>query len=108
MKHRFNSMLLTLLLCAFGSSMMLAQSTTGTILGQVTDSSGAAVVNAQVIVTNTLTGETHSITTNGQGQYVIPHLPVGVYRVESEAAGFTHMVHDDRGCMDRIGRLQVI
>src|ERR1039457_59685 len=94
MKHRFNSLLLTLLLCAFGSSMMLAQSTTGTILGQVTDSSGAFVVNAQVTVTDTLTGEAHTITTNTQGQYVIPHLPVGVYRVESEAAGFKHSLRD--------------
>jgi len=93
MKLKFSSLLLTLL-CVFGSSMVLAQSTTGTILGQVTDSSGAAVVNAQVIVTNTLTGETHSITTNSQGQYVIPHLSVGVYRVESEAAGFKHSVRD--------------
>ena len=94
MKNRFNSLLLTLLLCAFGSSLMLAQSTTGTILGQVTDSSGAFVVNAQVTVTDTLTGEAHTITTNTQGQYVIPHLSVGVYRVESEAAGFKHSVRD--------------
>jgi hypothetical protein len=93
MGRTFKTLLLTLL-CTYVTSMVLAQSTTGTILGQVTDSSGAAVVNAQVIVTNTLTGEAHSITTNGQGQYVIPHLPVGVYRVESEAAGFKHSVRD--------------
>src|ERR1039458_8044411 len=71
-----------------------AQSTTGTILGQVSDSSGAAIPKALVTVTNTLTGESHSIATDDQGSYVIPHLPIGVYRVETEPAGFKHTVHD--------------
>jgi len=93
MRRRFSSLLLTLL-CIFGSSVLLAQSTTGNILGQVTDQSGAAIAKAEVTVTNTLTGETHSIATNEQGQYVIPHLPVGVYRVESQPAGFKRTVRD--------------
>src|ERR1035438_6632199 len=73
---------------------MLAQSTTGTIQGQVTDPANAAIVSAPITATNTLTGETHSTTTNSQGQYVIPNLPVGVYRVESLAAGFKRTVRD--------------
>jgi hypothetical protein len=93
MRRKINTLLLTLL-CIFGSSMMLAQSTTGTIQGQVTDPHNATVVNAPITATNTLTGETHSTITNGQGQYVIPHLPVGVYRVESQATGFKHTVRD--------------
>jgi hypothetical protein len=93
MRRKINIMLLTLL-CIFGSSMMLAQSTTGTIQGQVTDPSNAAIVSAPITATNTLTGETHSTTTNSQGQYVIPNLPVGVYRVESQATGFKHTVRD--------------
>ena len=95
MRLKFSALLFTLL-CALGSSVILAQSTTGTILGQVTDSSGAIVLSAKVTATNTLTGEAHSITTNEQGQYVIPHLPVGVYRVESEAASkrlFSYHMH---------------
>jgi len=94
MRRTFKSLLLTVLLCLFGTSMLLAQSTTGTIQGQVTDPSGAAISKTLVTVTNTLTGETHAINTNEQGQYVIPHLSVGVYRVETQAAGFKHTVRD--------------
>jgi hypothetical protein len=93
MRRKIDVLLLTLL-CIFGSSMLLAQSTTGNILGQVTDQSGAAITNANVTATNALTGESHSIATNEQGQYVIPYLPVGVYRVESQPPGFKHTVHD--------------
>jgi hypothetical protein len=94
MRRTFKSLLLTVLLCLFGTSMLLAQSTTGTIQGQVTDPSGAAISKTLVTVTNTLTGESHAINTNEQGQYVLPHLPVGVYRVESQSAGFKQTVHD--------------
>jgi hypothetical protein len=93
MRRTINSLLLTLL-CILGSSMMLAQSTTGIIQGQVTDPSNAAIISAPITATNTLTGETHSTTTNSQGQYVIPNLPVGVYRVESLATGFKRTVRD--------------
>jgi hypothetical protein len=93
MRRTFNLLLLTIL-CCFGTSVLLAQSTTGTILGQVTDPSGAAVPKIQVSVTNTLTGETHAIGTNELGEYVLPHLPVGVYRVESQASGFKHTTRD--------------
>ena len=60
-----------------GSLTLHAQSTTGTILGRVTDSSGAMIAKATVIVINTLTGETHTMQTNDQGEYVVPNLPVG-------------------------------
>jgi len=93
MRRKFNTLLLTLL-CIFGSSMLFAQSTTGNILGQVTDQSGAVIAKVVVTVTNTLTGEAHSIATNDQGQYVIPHLPVGVYRVEAQPAGFKRTIRD--------------
>src|ERR1035437_377392 len=93
MRRTFKSLLLTVLLCLFGTSMLLAQSTTGTIQGQVTDPSGAAISKTLVTVTNTLTGESHAINTNEQGQYVLPHLPVGVYRVESQSAGFRSEEH---------------
>ena len=93
MRRKINILLL-MLLGIFGSSMLLAQSTTGTILGQVTDQSGAAITKADVTVTNTLTGEVHSIITNEQGQYVIPNLEIGVYRIESQPAGFKRTVRD--------------
>src|SRR5208337_3929269 len=88
------SLWLIALLCIFATIGLNAQSTTGTILGQVSDPQGAAIPKVLVTVTNTLTGESHSITADEQGSYVIPHLPVGVYRVETEPPGFKHMVRD--------------
>jgi hypothetical protein len=68
-------------LVGFSSLTLHAQSTTGTILGQVTDPSGARVAKAIVIVVNMLTGETHTMQTNDEGEYVVPNLPVGTYSV---------------------------
>ena len=75
-----------------GVAGLRAQSTTGIILGQVTDPQGAALPNIMVTATNVLTGEVHSISTNEQGQYVVPHLEVGQYRVEVQAPGFKRTV----------------
>ena len=88
------SLWLIAFLCILATIGLNAQTTTGTILGQVSDPQGAAIPNVLVTVTNTLTGETHSITADAQGSYVIPHLPVGVYRVETLTAGFKRSVQD--------------
>lgn len=82
------------LIGVIGAGRLFAQSTTGTILGQVTDPLGAVIPNAHVTVTNTLTGEIHTATSNEGGQYVVPHLPVGAYRVEALASGFKRTVHE--------------
>lgn len=61
---------------------------TGTILGTVTDSSGAVVPNASVDVTNTATGvNTHTQTTSS-GDFTVPFLIVGIYQVAVQAKGF--------------------
>jgi hypothetical protein len=65
-----------------------AQVVTGTILGSITDASGARISGAGVTVTNDLTGEKHTATTTPTGDYVVTALPVGNYRVEVEAQGF--------------------
>src|SRR5262245_30724585 len=65
-----------------------AQTTTGTVLGYVTDSSGARLNGAKVTVTNEATGFTRTVTTNTSGEYVIALLPVGRYTVTVEAASF--------------------
>ena len=61
---------------------------TGTILGTVTDGSGAIVPNAQVIVTNTATNVKFSTVTSSAGDYFAPNLNPGPYRVIAEAKGF--------------------
>jgi hypothetical protein len=62
--------------------------TTGQITGTITDPSGAAVPDASVTVTNTGTGETRNATTNEDGNYTIPNLGVGTYRLTVTKSGF--------------------
>ena len=64
------------------------QAVNATLLGTVTDSSGAAVANAKVTITETNTGISHTSQTNESGNYVFPDLPPGTYRVIAEQAGF--------------------
>jgi hypothetical protein len=59
-----------------------------TIVGTVTDPTGAAVPNAAVKITNTDTGITRAINTGSEGQYVAPDLHIGHYTVRVEASGF--------------------
>jgi hypothetical protein len=66
---------------------------TATISGTVTDSSGAAVSGAQVDVKNSGTGVLHSTTTDAQGRYSVPELPIGDYEVQAVAPGFQNVVH---------------
>ena len=66
----------------------LAQNVTGTILGTVTDSAGAAVPGARVTIANDLTGQRRELTTDHQGAYVANFLPVGAWTVAVEKEGF--------------------
>lgn len=65
-----------------------AQQTTATIVGNVTDSSGAVVTGATVTITNTATNTVRTTVTDAAGQYSIPSLPAGAYSLTVEAAGF--------------------
>src|SRR5687767_11313183 len=66
----------------------LAQVPTGQISGRVTDSSGAVLPGVDVTVTQTDTGLKRSTVTNDSGQYAIPSLPLGPYRLEAALQGF--------------------
>ncbi|HEY6308553.1 MAG TPA: carboxypeptidase regulatory-like domain-containing protein [Candidatus Angelobacter sp.] len=80
-------------LLGLASTVLNAQITTTTIIGTVSDNTGAVVVDAKVTATNTGTNLQRSVRTNGQGEYRIEFLPVGVYSVTVEAAGFKKFVH---------------
>ncbi len=69
------------------------QSTYGSVSGAVTDSTGAAVVGAQVTLTNTGTSEKHTQTTNDQGTYSFVNVIPGEYRIDIEKNGFKHYSH---------------
>jgi hypothetical protein len=65
-----------------------AQTFRGTILGTVTDATGAVVNGAKVTIRNTDTGLTREVTTGDDGNYSAPELPVGNYSVTVEKTGF--------------------
>jgi hypothetical protein len=73
----------------------LAQRSTATMRGTVTDPSEAVVPGASVTVSNQQTGLTRTTTTNGAGLYSVPELPVGSYRVAVEMPGFKRSTRTD-------------
>src|ERR1700722_1363693 len=67
-----------------------AQTTSGTILGIVTDNSGAAVPGANVTLTNVDTEVKNTATSDGNGAYQFVNMPPGNYTVDIEKTGFAH------------------
>ncbi len=64
-----------------------AQVATGTILGNVKDTSGAAVPGAQVMATNVDTQFSRVTTTDASGQYALRLLPLGNYKIDVTLMG---------------------
>src|SRR5438552_12282360 len=67
---------------------LIAQTFRGTILGTVSDASGAVVSGATVKARNVGTGQERSTTTSADGSYAIPELPIGTYVVTVSQSGF--------------------
>ena len=78
-------LILLVALVGFSASTRAQQAT---IVGTVTDPSGAVVPNVNVTITNTDTGQSRVYPTNDAGQYVAPDLQIGHYDVKANAAGF--------------------
>ena len=74
------------------SGTLSAQQVFGSIVGTVTDSSGAAVNGAKVTITDVAKGTKSEVTTNESGFYTKGQLIPGQYQVSVEAAGFQRMV----------------
>ena len=72
------------------SSLLLSQTTlsTGSIVGTVTDATGAVVSGAKVTITNTQTGQTSDLSTNTSGGYASGPLTPGTYKVQISQKGF--------------------
>jgi Carboxypeptidase regulatory-like domain/TonB dependent receptor len=86
---------LLVLVCVFAANTASAQRTTGTLRGQILDPSGAAVPDAQVVVTNQDTGVKTTVTTTSAGTYELPSLLPGLYRISVDAKGFKGYVRKD-------------
>jgi len=70
----------------------MAQATTGTLRGTVTDSNGAAIAGANVTVKNEATGTSSTYTTSSEGTFDAPALQPGNYSVTVEATGFKRSI----------------
>jgi hypothetical protein len=82
-----------LLLAPLYPVLLLAQST-GTIVGTVSDSSGAVVPDVAVKVTNQATAQQTSTLSDSAGRFSFPRLPVGDYRLEAGAKGFRQFISE--------------
>ncbi|MFN7997586.1 MAG: TonB-dependent receptor [Bryobacteraceae bacterium] len=89
MKRTILLSILVLLVC-----LVAAAQDRGTFVGTVTDPSGAAVPEVKISITQTATNLKVDTVTNSVGQYRVPNLPVGTYRLAFEAAGFRTAVRD--------------
>ncbi len=72
-----------------------AQTFRGTILGTVTDPSGAVLAGAKVTVRNVNTGLERTTQTSADGSYSVPELPIGTYTVTVSQSGFQTSVTSD-------------
>jgi Carboxypeptidase regulatory-like domain len=70
------------------------QNVYGTIAGTVTDSSGAAIGDAAVTLTNLDTGDKHNIQTDSSGNYTFVDILRGRYKLEVEKSGFKKFVRE--------------
>jgi hypothetical protein len=80
---------------AFFSAPSLGQTFYGSIVGAITDSSGAAMQNAAVTLTNTGTAELRKGQSGADGSYQFANLIPGAYKVEVEQSGFRHYTREN-------------
>lgn len=108
MQRRFHSFQLgiALLVALAGPVALRAQVAGGTILGTITDASGATVPNAQVSIVDKATGVLHAVTTNSAGFYAAPNLVSGQYEIKASAPGFA--VAAASGITLTVGAQQVV
>src|SRR4030081_297429 len=86
------------LLVAFvllSTAMLVGQTFRGTVLGTVTDPSGAVVAGATVKVRNVATGLERTTAPSADGSYAVSELPIGTYSVTASLTGFQTAVTTD-------------
>jgi len=83
----------------------LAQKTTGDITGAVADATGAMIPGAAVTAVCPDTGLTRNATTDAQGGYSIPELPICVYRVTAELQGFKTVAREVQVAVNTLAKV---
>jgi Carboxypeptidase regulatory-like domain/TonB-dependent Receptor Plug Domain/TonB dependent receptor len=90
--YLFRLLLIVLVGYSAGAIQMSAQVVGGTIVGTVTDQSGAIVPRASILIKNLANGVNHTVTTDPVGFYTAPNLLPGTYEVTASAVGFASIV----------------
>ena len=80
--------MMVVLCCGFAVRPLAAQSVYGSLVGNVTDSTGAALPGATVTATHVETNLKREVVTSATGSYSIPNIPSGTYQVVVTLAGF--------------------
>ena len=92
--HTRRILIFTAMACLLTGSRLFGQAESGTVVGTVTDQSGAAVAGASVTITHATTNFSRTVTTNTSGQYTANLFPTGTLTISVEQPGFTRMVRN--------------
>ncbi|MEO8649903.1 MAG: carboxypeptidase regulatory-like domain-containing protein [Acidobacteriota bacterium] len=90
-KFQYVGLIFMISLLSF-SALAQSQATTGVIQGTVTDPNGAAISGATINVRSIDTGTERTVTSNSDGFFSVPLLPLGKYRVTTDATGFSRSI----------------
>ena len=91
----FLAVLAVVCLLALFSQSASAQTTFGSMVGNVTDASGGGIPSASVKITLTTTNDTRTVQTDAAGAYTVTTVTPGTYRVEISREGFSTFVASD-------------
>lgn len=94
MNKRFGRALAGVALCLLTGALQGQTTGTGTLVGTISDTTGAVVAGAKVTVVNTATAFTSEVPSSAEGAYYIPYLAPGTYRLTVESPGFKKYVRE--------------
>lgn len=86
---------LSMVSALFLAASLAAQVNTSTIAGVVTDESGSTVPNAKVVASLPSIGLVREVTSSSNGEFVVPQIPPGVWKISVQATGFQTAVVDN-------------
>jgi hypothetical protein len=84
-----------ILLVASFACVLCAQSTNASLTGRITDPAKAIIGGAKIAAISADTNVRYETTANGSGEYHLPNLPPGIYRIEIEKPGFKKLIKPD-------------
>src|SRR5215213_6994849 len=95
--HKTNrrSFFISLMFVLLVAPATYGQTVTGTLRGTVSDSKGAVVPGAEVVIRNMETGQERTLKTESEGLYVAPFLPLGRYSVTASGPGFSKVAQEN-------------